>query len=263
MKQRFPFGSSSLLIVLSLSFFSCMSVQRLQQDTYNARNPDRKSFVEKKDGTVIEAEEAVLRTPLFGKSTIELDRNVKVPVKDIVAYQNNSAYYRRIDGQFGPRIKRGLINMYQTTETYQEYDANGMRLGITNRAYRTRTRTLYHLQKGDSAEVERFTPATTRNYVQNYAPAMEFINVYDASRRKARIMSVVNTTAVLGGILLVMTNGIKEEKLTGAGYAGVGLTLGGFVNGFINKIGKARNYKNLELAIDAYNAQVVRKKRRP
>jgi hypothetical protein len=126
-------------------------------------------------------------------------------VKEIVAYQNNSAYYRRIDGQFGPRIKRGLINMYQTTETYQEYDANGMRLGSTNRAYRTRTRTLYHLQKGDSAEVERFTPATTRNYVQNYAPAMEFINVYDANRRKARIMSVVNTT----GKLLLENAGIE------------------------------------------------------
>jgi hypothetical protein len=222
MNKRFPFGSSSLLIALSVVLFSCSSVQRFQQDTYNARNPDRKNFLEKKDGTVIEADEAVLRTPLFGKSTIELDRNTKVPVKEIVAYQNNSAYYRRIDGQFGPRIKRGLINMYQTTETYQSYNA-GPTAGTMGR-WRTQTRIMYHLQKGDSAVVERFTPAVTRNFVQDYAPAMEFINVYDANRRSARIWSVVNTTAVLGGILLVMSNGIKDEKLTGAGYAGVGLT---------------------------------------
>jgi hypothetical protein len=151
--------------------------------------------------------------------------------------------------------------MYQTTETYRSYNA-GPTAGTMGR-WRTQTRIMYHLQKGDSAVVERFTPAVTRNFVQDYAPAMEFINVYDANRHSARIWSVVNTTAVLGGILLVMSNGIKDEKLTGAGYAGVGLTLGGIANGFINKIRKGQNYKNLELAIDAYNAQVVRKKRRP
>lgn len=263
MKQNVCCGNSHSLLLLLLCFFlySCGSVQRFRQDVYAARDTEKKSFVEKRDGTVIEADEAMLRTPLFGKSSIELDRNTKIPTKEIDAYQNNSGYYRRVEGMFAPRIKKGLINMYITTETYQEYSASGAPGGMGR--WRAHTRTVYHMQKGDASAVVRFTPNVTRNYVQEYAPAMEFINVYDANRRKGRIWSYINTAATLGGLALLMTKGINsKDEVTTAGYAGTGLFFGGLVNGVVNKFRKARNYKNLELAIDTYNGQVLKKKRK-
>jgi hypothetical protein len=239
--------------------FLC-GVNRFQADTQAARDKDRKSFVQTKDGTVTVASEAVLRSPLFGKSTIELDKQVKIPTRDIVAYQNSSAYYRRIDNQFAPRIKKGLINMYMTTQHYQEYSAPSM--GSNGGSWRTKIRYVYYLQKGDSASSVRFRPRAVKEYVQDYEPAMEYMNVYAATERKVKIWALINTGAVIGGALLLMSQGIKNEKVTTAGYASSGMVVGGFVNGFVNRIRRAKNAKNLELAIDEYNFQATRKKRR-
>jgi hypothetical protein len=56
------------------------------------------------------------------------------------------------------------------------------------------------------------------------------------------------------------THGVKNDRVNAAGYGGASLFFGGIVNGFVNKIRKAKNYKNLQLAIDEYNLQVKRKK---
>ena len=117
---RTSFSSLSLLFV-SIFFVSCVSTSKFSNDTYSARDKDRKSFVQTKDGTITEASEVKLRSPFIGKSTIELDNNVKIPVKEVLAYQNNTAYYRNISGQFAPRITKGLINMYMTTQIYTEF----------------------------------------------------------------------------------------------------------------------------------------------
>lgn len=81
-------------------------MRKFQEDTSMARDKDKKAFVETVDGTITEANEAVVRTPFLGKSTIELDKNTKIPVKEVVAYQNSNAYYRKVQGQFAPRIKK-------------------------------------------------------------------------------------------------------------------------------------------------------------
>lgn len=248
------------LVLISSTLFSCAGMRKFQEDTSMARDKDKKAFVETVDGTITEANEAVVRTPFLGKSTIELDKNTKIPVKEVVAYQNSNAYYRKVQGQFAPRIKKGLINMYMTTESYTEYQAPTM--GNPG-GVKTRHRTVYYLQKGgDQASMNRFTPQLTKEYVQDYAPAMEYIHVYDNNARKARIWSIVNTTAVLGGALLLATSGLSQdgEKVTTAGYAGTGLFFGGLVSGVVNKIRKAKNGRNLELAIDEYNFQ-TRKRR--
>jgi len=260
MTQRSTLSLFNFLFFASTVFFaSCGSVQHFHQDMYVSRDADKKSFVEKKDGTVIEADEARLRMPLFRKAVVELDQNTKIPVKEIEAYQNSEAYYRKIQGQFAPRIKKGLINMYLTQQTYQEWDAGPMG---TNRMH-TRTQIVYYLQKGDSAATEKFSPNVTRNYVQGYAPAMEFINVYDENKKKYKVWSYINTAATFGGLALLAAKGIdKNDNVTTAGYVGKGLFFGGLINGFVNKIHKARNYKNLELAIDTYNGQVIKKNRK-
>jgi hypothetical protein len=263
MKSKTPFGNISslfLLLLISASLVSCVGARKFQEDTAMARDKEKKAFVETVDGTITEANAAVLRTPFLGKSTIELDKNTKIPTKEVVAYQNDRAYYRKIQGQFAPRIKKGLINMYMTTETYTEYSAPTM--GNTG-GFRTRNRTVYYLQKGgDQATTNKFSPNLTREYVQDYAPAMEFIHVYDNNAKKAKIWSIVNTAAVAGGALLMITSGASSdgEKITGAGYTGAGLFFGGLVSGFVNKIRKAKNVKNLELAIDEYNFQTKKKR---
>lgn len=255
-KRLFPVWLSAIIILTS-----CGTAQRFRQNRYESRESDRESFVEKKDGTVIEAQDARLRTPLFRKSNIELDGETKIPTKEIEAYQDNEAYYRRVEGQFAPRIKKGLINMYMTTETHREMNMGaGSQFGPPSR---TRTVVIYHLQKGNGAGTERFSSDVVRSYVQDYAPAMEFMNVYDENRRKSRTWSYINTAVTLGGLALLMTKGIdsKNNEVTTAGYVGTGLFVGGIVSGFVNKFGKTRNRKNLELAIDTYNGQVIKKKR--
>src|SRR5579875_1911805 len=123
MRRKLPYVSSSLyVLLLSFTLFSCVTSKKFREDVTASRDKDKKSFVQTADGNTIEANDAVLRSPLFGKSTIELDNTTRIPTKEIVAYQNNSGYYRKIRGQFAPRVKKGSINMYIITETYQTYD---------------------------------------------------------------------------------------------------------------------------------------------
>lgn len=243
------------MLLLNVCFVSCVGVSRFSDNTYAAREKDRKSFVQTKDGTITEADEVKLRSPLIGKSTIQLNGDVKIPVKEVLAYQNNTAYYRNINGQFAPRITKGLINMYMTSQTYTEFSTSPSGRSST----KTRTRYYYWLQKGDNAETVSFTPQVTEQYVKDYAPAMEYIDVFHQTQKKVKTWSLINTTATIGGLFLV-TQGIKNDKVTAAGYASLPLFFGGLVNGFVNKFRKGKNYKNLQLAIDEYNYQVKRKK---
>jgi hypothetical protein len=253
-KIRALFSSLSLLSV-SILLTSCFSSSRFSENLYASRDKDHKSFVQTNDGTITEADEVKLRSPLIGKSTIQLDGETKIPVKEVMAYQNNTAYYRNINGQFAPRIQKGLINMYQTTQMYTEFSTSPSGRSTA----RTRVRYYYWLQKGDNAETVSFTPDATEQYVKDYAPAMEFMDRYRQTQKKVKTWSLINTGAVIGGLFLA-TQGVKNDQVNAAGYAGTSMFLGGIVNGFVNKIRKAKNYKNLQLAIDEYNYQVKRKK---
>jgi hypothetical protein len=259
MKRFLQNGRPFILVCILSTLFSCKSVQQMQEDRQNAREKDRKSFVQKTDGEIIEANEARLRQPLFGKSTIELDQDQRIPLRDIRAYQNNEAYYLRTPLGFSPRIKKGLINVYLATEMYTTYEApSGYgRPGGT----RTHTRYVYYLQKGNDAEVEQMQPKVVERYVQDYAPAMEYVNMYFQTQKKVKTWSIINTAAVFGG-LVVASQGIGGNNLNAAGYAGAGLFIGGLVNGFVNKIRRVKNVRNLELAVDEYNFQTRVKKRK-
>jgi hypothetical protein len=238
---------------------SCIGVRKFQEDIANSREPDKQSFVEKKDGTIVEANEAVLRTPLFGKATIELDKETKIPLKEIEAYQNKTGYYKSIRNQFAPRFKKGLINMYVTHESQQMYSpttsANGAMAGS---GWRTVNRTVYWIQK-KGGNLEEFKPQLVGEYVKDYQPASEFVLVYEANQKKVRMWSWINTVAVIGGAL-VAGSGVQGKEVSSHSYVGVGFFLGGLANGFVNKLRRANNIRNLEAAIDTYNYQVVKKK---
>ena len=249
--------SSLSLLSVCILLTSCIGTSRFSENLYAARDKDHKSFVQTKDGTITEADEVKLRSPFIGKSTIQLDGETKIPVKDVLAYQNNTAYYRNIGGQFGPRINKGLINMYQTTEMYTEFTTSPSGRSTT----RTRLRYVYWLQKGDNAETVTFSPDVTEMYLKDYAPAMEYMDVFRQTEKKAKTWSIINTASVFGGLALAGTLGSKNTSASNAiGIGGAGLFFGGLINGFVNKVRKGKNYKNLQLAIDEYNYQVKRKK---
>lgn len=258
--------TSSSLILLTIIFFltSCAGMRRMQENIVGSKEKEPKAFVEKTDGQIIQADEVKLRSPLFGKSTIELNQETKIPLKEVAAYQNEYAYFRKTPAGFAPRFKKGLINMYVGTQTYTEFQSPSTNGGFGGT--RTRTRYVYYIQKGNTGKVESFDPNIVESYVSDYAPAMEFMDVFRQTQKKASMWSIINTSAVFGGIILAATAGISKnsagkEEVNALGYGGVGLFLGGIVNGFVNKIRKGKNYQNLEFAIDAYNGQVTRKKK--
>ncbi|RYZ51855.1 MAG: hypothetical protein EOO14_17470 [Chitinophagaceae bacterium] len=182
---------------------SCVSVNRFSDNTYAARDKDRKAFVQTRDGVITEADEVKLRSPLIGRSTVQLDGDVKIPVKEVLAYQNGTAYYRHIRGQFAPRINKGLINMYKTVETYTDFSTSPSgRSGI-----RTRHQVIYWLQKGDQAETVMLTPDVTEQYVNDYAPAMEYMDLFRHNQKKVSTWSLINTASVIGGLVLAGTLG--------------------------------------------------------
>jgi hypothetical protein len=209
---------------------------------------------------VYEVNEVIFRNPLFGKSTVEISKDNKINSKDILAYQNSEGYYRRVEGTFAPRIRKGLINMYLTTESYQDFES-GNTPGSAGR-WRTKTRYIYHLQKGEDAPVVRFDADVLEQYVKDYAPAMDYIEEYKTELRKVRTWSWVNTAAVVGGAVLLVTTGVdKEDNVTAGGYAGAGLFFGGLVSGVVNRFRKIKPYRSLELALDEYNRQSLKKKK--
>lgn len=252
---------SLTILSFALALFSCAGMKRMQENMANSRETDHKAFVEKKDGEIIEANEAKLRSSLFGKSTIELDGEVKIPLKEVAAYQNSYAYYHTTPNGFAPRFKKGLINMYVATQQYTEYESPSMSNANIG-GVKTRTRYVYYIQKGKAGGIEVFSPKIVESYVSDYAPAMEFMDVYNETQKKVKRWSLINTAATLGGLVLVGVAGLdKDNNPTAAGYAGTGLFFGGIINGFVNKVRRGKNTVNLELAIDAYNGQVTKKKR--
>lgn len=252
--------SSLIIFCAALLFSSCAAVHKMHEDMANGRDKERKAFVEKTNGEVVEASEARLRVPLFGKSSIQLDGDVKIPLKEVVAYQNDEAYYRTTPHGFAPRIKKGLVNVYLASYTYNTYETSPKGVGLT----RTNIRHVYYLQKGPGAGLVLLSPETVQTYVSDYAPALEHVETYNQTQRKVKTWSVINTAAVFGGLIVAGTAGMNNEtnSVNALGYGGAGLFLGGLVNGFVNKIRRAKNAKNLELAVDVYNGQVTKKKRK-
>ena len=225
----------------------------MQADIRNSRDKERGTFVQTEDGTVLEGESLKVKYPFFKKAYVEINKSERVKLRDVVVLQNDEGYYRKINGQLAPRIKKGGINTYLTTRTVTEYEAPSTSNGTMGR-HRSRVVEVYYLQKTDSGAVKQMTPAVVNEFVSDYEPAKEFMDEYYRTQRKVRTWSWINTGAVVGGVALMVTSSEDENgDLAPQAYAGFGLFMGGLINGVVNKFRKGRNYKNLELAIDEYN----------
>jgi len=248
-------------LTLILLFASCTTVHHVREDVRKSRDEQKGNFIQTQDGTVIQGEELKVRYPFLKKAYVQINQQEKVNLREVEVMQNDEGYYRKINGQLAPRIQKGWINTFRTYETRTTYTTSPNGMGRT----RTYTVAVYYLQKTDSGIVRRKSPDVVEEMVADYQPALDFMDQYNETRRKARTWNWINTAAVFGGVFL-MSTGINSYEgnttMKPQGYAGAGLFVGGLVNGVVNKIRKANNYKNIDLAIDEYNAQVNRKKRR-
>lgn len=257
MQRKFSSLKYLAVVFLLVFLYSCSINRRFSENVIASKDKERGNFIETVEGEIIEGEDLNIRYPFFKKPFVEINSEV-VKLKDVLVIQNNYGYYRKINGQLAPRVKKGLLNMYMTTETYQEFQTSSVP-GSTGR-WRTRTRYVYWIQKGDKNGVELFSAAVLRKYVSDYRPALDYMDEYDRKMKTVRTWSWINTAAVVGGLVLAGSSGIDEnDDVTVAGYAGLGLFVGGLANGVVNKIKRVKTHKNLELAFDEYNRQVRKK----
>jgi len=247
---------SLILLAFSVFLFSCKASREFAENQYAARDKNYKNFIQTKEGTIYEVDAVVFRNPLFGKSTVEIGNGQKINTKEILAYQDNTAYYHRVEGQLAPRIKGGLINMYMTSQTYSTYETNSSNVG--GGRWTTRTSYVYYLQKGDDGAIVRYTPDVLEEYVKDYPPAYEYMLAYRKQKKKTKMWSLINTTATVGGLTMLAANS-SSQKMSVSDYAGVGLFVGGLASGVVNKIHKSKNYKKLDLALETYNSQRPKK----
>lgn len=230
-----------------------------------SKDRDRKQFVQMEDGKIIEGTEVHLHMPFIGKPDIVVDRGNSISLKEVQAYQTINAYYRKIGKAFVPRIKKGPVNVYCSTSAtaiYTPYAPSTLHTPSAggSAASSVSIRYTYYIQKGDSAKIERLKPLLLQTYVKDYAPSAEVMSTYLAKAKKQKIWSWINTSSLFGGIIMAGALGVKNDNVTAFGYTGVGLLVGGLLNGIANKVFKAANYHRLEEAIDLYDIQLIKKK---
>lgn len=249
-RQHSLWISSSLILLM---FSSCIQMHSIQGDMRQARDKEKGNFVQTKDGAILTGDEIKRRFPLFKRQYVEMDNGARVQMRDVEILQDDRAYYRRVNSELIPRIDKGNINTYLTFRTTQSYNGPSGMGGSPGGSWNTQSRPVYFIQKSDSGAIMLMEPKRLNEMVADYQPALDFMNEYFETKHKARIWSVVNTAAFLGGIALAATSIREDGSIKPIGFVGVGLTLGGLGNGFVNKFRKARNGRNMELAIDEYN----------
>jgi hypothetical protein len=270
--KNLPLSSIAWVLLAGILLSSCGGMRQLQEDLRNSREPGKDKFIVTSDNTEIESKKLTFKSPLFKAQKVVLDNGTEVKVKDIIAYQDDNAFYLRLHQNpygFAHRMKRGPINMYRaiSSETYYDpgggprvYNSPGTSMGGRNGSWSSSgsmsRRTVYHyfLEKNNGRTLLDFTPANVETMVSDYQPAMDFINQYKETRKKAKRWSLINTAAVLGGAVLMATSvSSSSDKIKPHGYVGFGLFIGGLVNGIFNKLRKIKNVNNLVLAVDEYN----------
>ncbi len=258
--MRFSAGSVMLGMMAILFFSSCNKHYKQFTRTFGGGKEDNaQNFVVTREGKKVESEEVKEKAPLFSKSVLKLDDGSKIPVRNVVAYQNNEGYYARLNDKGGllKRVHKGKIDYYEkivTTYEQPQYRSFNGSQGISSPG-RTRSSTYYYLKKGVNGDPVLLKPSNgSRIYdlVADYAPSAELMDKFVSKRRQLRVISYVNWAAFTGGfVLAVTTKGSNPGRENLAG----GLMLGGMLSGIVNLTRKAKNNNRMLDALTEYNLQ--------
>jgi hypothetical protein len=174
-----------ILMFFALVIFSgCVSsasLPHLRPDG-EASEKDKGEFVELNNGTIIEGDitKVSLATLLAIKKVGNVTLNgTKYAYKEVKAFQEDSKYYRKnAYNNFNERIVKGKINIYRSFHTGQSTDSKGFTHSFSYY--------LHFLQKGDAEKVVAFELKVLKKMIQDYQPAVEEFNKYDALSKKEK-----------------------------------------------------------------------------
>jgi hypothetical protein len=158
-----------LLTFFTIVFLtSCGALKNAQmtEDINGGKDKAMKYFVVYKDGNVAQMSQFKTTTAApFGTSKIILDDGTKVAQADVQSFQDNIGFHTRSsDGTFVIRIKKGAINVYQSS---QIAGIDGTKPAFVKVAW---------VQKGDKSEIVKLTPNVLKELVRDYDPVTEMVN---------------------------------------------------------------------------------------
>lgn len=252
-KRNLFFGLVTLVL-----FSSCNKhYSRFARSFKGGKEDSGQNFVITKDGNKINSSEVKEKSPLFSKSVLKLDDGTKVPVRDVMAYQNDAGYYARLNNTGGllKRVHKGTIDIYEKVSvTYNAptYRTNGIGMGGWSGGGST-TRIDYYLKKGLNGEPVAMFPSNGKeilSLVSDYAPSADLMMAFNKKRKQLQTISYINWGLIGGGLVMIFAS--KSDAMM---YTGGGLLFGGMVSGLVNIIRKGKNYNRMFDAITEYNTR--------
>jgi hypothetical protein len=252
----------NFLLIIALPFLlsSCYTWKQFERDmgadVVGSKEKGKKYFIETKSGQTYDVASSTFKSGWQSKNVQTADNN-QVSSSDIVAYQDEAGYHRKVGGGFVPRIISGKINVYKSSQSvsYQTRDVTPMAGGgnrITTRNYRG-YKPLYLIQKGNGG-TEELSGDGVRDMVKDNAASMEIMNEYYRVEKSVKMWKIINTSATVGGIVVAAAAGKDaNDEVSAVGYGSVALFAAGITSGFFTRNRKARNPIKLFDAIHIYN----------
>ena len=173
--------------VLSITIASCTTVRtsevvNLGFDAKKGGSADG-DFIQLNDGKIMRGtvDKFKLQLGLINKNkgTVTMD-NVAYRSNDIMAFQQDSTYYRKLKGTtyFMQRKKAGKINLYFRHFSAEGYTDSKGKYKVSS-AY-----DLHWLQKGMDGEIQKYNLKLLESMVLDNAEATDLINTYKEAKNR-------------------------------------------------------------------------------
>jgi hypothetical protein len=244
-------------LALIVFFSSCNRHYSRFAGSFNRQKEAGQNFVVTRDGNKINSDEVKERSPLFSKSILKLDDGTKIPVKEVVAYQNGEGYFARLNNTGGllKRVHKGSLDIYQkisVTYNAPTYSTNSIGMGRWSGGGST-TKVAYYLKKGVNGEAVLMHGSNGRkifDLVSDHTPSAELMERFNKKRKQLTTISYINWAGAAGGLVMIFA---ARGPGSGTATAGGGLLFGSMISGLVNMIRKGNNYNRMFEAIAEYN----------
>jgi hypothetical protein len=252
-----PHRNFLLILVLPVLLNSCYTWKQFERDmgsdTAGSKEKGEKYFIETKNGQTYEVAPSAFKSSGWQNKDVQTADKNEVSSGEIVAYQDENAYYRKVNGGFIPRIISGKINVYKTYQSYVYQTTTPLGGGSSRISTRRAYRPLYIIQKGNG-KTEEVSGDGVRDMVSDDAASMEIMKEYYRVEKSVKLWKIINTSAAVGGGVLAAAAGTDaNDEVTAVGFGSVALFAAGITSGIFNRNRKAKNAIKLFDAIREYN----------